>query len=78
MMIRSGRCLRARSSASIPLRVPTVLVAVRFQQIVEELHVELVVLHDQDRLGHPALRLPRLSGLENQAASPPAREWAES
>src|SRR5437763_11313775 len=34
------------------------LVSVRFQQIVEELHVELVVLHDQDGLGHPAsLRL---------------------
>src|SRR5262249_44259530 len=29
------------------------LVAVRLQQIVEELHVELVVLHDQDGLGHP-------------------------
>ena len=28
------------------------LVAVRLQQIVEELHVELVVLHDQDSLGH--------------------------
>src|ERR1043166_5897642 len=30
------------------------LIAVRLQQVVEELHVELVVLHDQDGLGHPA------------------------
>src|ERR1700753_541623 len=29
------------------------LIAVRFQQIAKELHVELVVLHDQDGLGHP-------------------------
>src|SRR5262249_3027968 len=29
------------------------LVAVRFQQVVEELHVELVVLHDHDGLRHP-------------------------
>ena len=28
------------------------VVAVRLQQVVEELHVELVVLHDQNRLGH--------------------------
>src|SRR5438876_7296382 len=35
-------------------------VTMSFQQIVEELHVELVVLHDQDSLGHPALRLPHL------------------
>src|SRR5215216_6693688 len=27
----------------------------RLQQIVEKLHVELVVLHDQDGLGHPGL-----------------------
>jgi hypothetical protein len=26
---------------------------VGFQQIVEELHIELVVLHDQDGFGHP-------------------------
>ena len=45
----------------MPLRVPTVLVAVRFQQVVEELHVELVVLHDQDGLGHwpPHFPLPQ-------------------
>jgi hypothetical protein len=35
-------------------------VAMCFQQIVEELHVKLVVLHDQDSLGHSALRLPHL------------------
>ena len=29
------------------------MVAVGFQQIVEELHIELVVLHDEDGLGHP-------------------------
>ena len=33
------------------------VVAVGFQQIVEELHIELVVLHDQDGLGHPPLPL---------------------
>ena len=32
------------------------VVAVRFQQIVEELHVELVVFHDQNGLGHSSLR----------------------
>ena len=37
----------------MPLRVPTVVVAVGFQQIVEELHIELIVLHDEDGLGHP-------------------------
>ena len=37
----------------MPLRVPTVCVAVGLQQIVEELHIELVVLHNQDSLGHP-------------------------
>ena len=35
------------------------LVAVGLQQIVEELHVELVVLHDQDGLGHSPAPLPR-------------------
>src|SRR5205085_11242942 len=30
------------------------LVAMCLQQVVEELHVELVVLHDQDGFGHPA------------------------
>ena len=29
------------------------LVAVRLQQVVEELHVELIVLHDHDGLRHP-------------------------
>ena len=28
------------------------LVAVRFQEVVEELHIQLVVLHDQDGLRH--------------------------
>ena len=27
------------------------LIAMGFQQVVEELHIELIVLHDQDRLG---------------------------
>src|SRR5581483_580654 len=31
-------------------------VSVRFQKIVEELHVELVVFHDQDGLRHPCSR----------------------
>ena len=35
------------------------LIAVGFQQVVEELHVELVVLHDQDVLAIPSLPLPR-------------------
>ena len=34
-------------------------VAVRLQQVVEELHIELVVLHDQDGLGHPRLTCPK-------------------
>src|SRR5690348_4403757 len=61
------------------------LVAVRFQQIVEELHIELVVLHDQDGLGHPALRLPNLwrsmapeSVRGNRAASPPGRALGQN
>ena len=29
------------------------VVAVGLQQIVKELHIELVVLHDEDGLGHP-------------------------
>src|SRR5437764_918003 len=32
---------------------PDGLVAVSFQQIMEELHIELVVLHDHHSLGHP-------------------------
>src|SRR5947209_13391177 len=28
------------------------LITVRLQQVMEELHVELIVLHDQDSLGH--------------------------
>src|SRR5262249_5660330 len=35
------------------------LIAVRFQQIAKELHVELVVLHDQDGLCHPVPPVPR-------------------
>src|SRR5688572_33151874 len=35
-----------------PVAGPDGLVAVRLQQVVEELHVELVVLHDQDGFGH--------------------------
>jgi hypothetical protein len=31
---------------------------VGFQQIVEELHIELIVLHDQDGLGHPSKSSP--------------------
>src|SRR5579871_3676500 len=34
-------------------------IAMGFQQVVEELHIELIVLHDQDGLGHP-LSLPRV------------------
>jgi len=34
-------------------------IAMRLEQIVEELHVELVVFHDQDRLGHWPALLPR-------------------
>ena len=44
------------------------VVTVRLQQIVEELHIELVVLHDQDRLGHWPAPLPRC---RKRAASPP-------
>src|SRR6476661_9988641 len=35
------------------------LIAVRFQQIAKELHIELVVLHDQDGFCHPSLQFPR-------------------
>src|SRR6476620_8806883 len=34
------------------------LIAVRLQQIAKELHVELVVLHDQDGFRHPVLHSP--------------------
>src|SRR6266478_5027364 len=34
------------------------LIAVRFQQIAKELHIELVVLHDQDGFCHPSLQSP--------------------
>ncbi len=49
------------------------LVAVRLQQVVEELHVELIVLHDQDGLGHsapPATQAPLAYG---QRTRPQAR-----
>src|SRR5882672_10015351 len=36
------------------------LIAMRFQQIAEELHIELVVLHDQDGFCHPVPPIPRL------------------
>ena len=36
--------------------VPDGLVAMGFQQVAKELHVELVVFHDQDGFGHPALQ----------------------
>src|SRR5437764_5708808 len=42
------------------------LIAMRLQKIVEELHVELVVLHDQDGFRHPEplrLRAPRRSSI---------------
>ena len=59
----------------MPLRVPTVLVAMRLQQIVEELHVELVVLHDQDGLGHspPLCAIPEPLTARCVQPSPSAR-----
>jgi hypothetical protein len=33
-----------------------------FQQIAQELHVELVVLHDQDGFGHPVPPLSQETG----------------
>src|SRR6185437_5557387 len=42
--IRSGRYLRARSSA-YPVAGADGLIAVRLQKVVEELHIQLVVLH---------------------------------
>ena len=42
---------------------PDGLVSMRFEQIVEELHVKLVVLNDQDFLGHP----PPLLGIHPPA-----------
>src|SRR5215469_7906951 len=53
------------------------VVTVGFQQIVEELHVELVVLHDQDGLGHspnpsapPAPTFPSDRPMRSAAAEP--------
>src|SRR5215471_4090403 len=43
-----ARKLERLNSAARPYRV----VAVRLQQVMEELHVELVVLHDEHSLGH--------------------------
>src|ERR1700712_4700608 len=34
------------------------LIAMRFQQIAKELHVQLIVLHDQDGFCHPSLQFP--------------------
>ncbi len=54
------------------------VVAARFQEIVEELHVELVVFHDQDRLRHAsdALSGPRRrSTAIARADSLCEREW---
>ncbi len=52
------------------------VVAMRLQQIVEELHVELVVLHDQDRLGHSRPTSPLPQTARNAAGRPPdARIW---
>ena len=56
------------------------LVAVRLQQVVEELHVELVVLHDQDGLGHPppfrAVPAPEPDTPWDRWLHAPAREQA--
>ena len=43
-------------------------VAVGFQQIVEELHIELVVLHDQDGFGHPPIPSPVRDALHAAAS----------
>ena len=48
--IRSGRCLRARSTASI--RRAARCGSRGLEEVVEQLHVELIVLHDQDGLRH--------------------------
>ena len=56
--MRSGRCSRASVERFQAVAGLQRLVAVGVEQVVEELHVELVVLDDQDRLGH-RLRLRR-------------------
>ena len=50
--IRSGRCSRAMLQRIHAVAGLQGAVAVGVEQIVEELHVELVVLHDQHGLGH--------------------------
>src|ERR1700693_227613 len=55
----AGQLQRLDTVAGTPRRI-----AVRFQQIVKELHIELVVLHDQDGLGHSGpIRLANGNGV---------------
>jgi hypothetical protein len=44
----------------------------RFQQVVEELHVELIVFHDEDGFGHPDVPL-RPEAVTPEMARPAAR-----
>src|SRR6516165_8516221 len=50
-------------------------VAVCLEKIAEELHVELVVLHNQDGFGHPRFPYPlyrrKLNGRKNHLRKPP-------
>jgi hypothetical protein len=43
----------------------------RLQQIAKELHIELIVLHDQDGFCHPALQFLRNSPGVRASAPPP-------
>ena len=44
------------------------LIAMRLQKIVEELHIELIVLHDQDSLGHSPPLLGHLNPAQRRKA----------
>jgi hypothetical protein len=40
------------------------LITVRLQQVAKELHIQLVVFHDQDGFCHPSLSLRKLLGTQ--------------
>jgi hypothetical protein len=50
---------------------------VRFQQIAKELHIELVVLHDQDGFCHPVPPIPELQ-VRNMAQQAPPPDVSKS
>src|SRR5437773_917071 len=51
------------------------LIAMRFQQIAKELHIELVVLHDQDGFRHPSPPIPAKRARINRERYRPKPPW---